>query len=982
MLKVRTTRSRFLSVISGLLSAVFIVLSVFGAVDTSDKKSSAVDPIRWIMCNMWGDQSLPSYIYLGTQSDALAYTVLSKSALNSSDKDDVRTGLNGILTVVGFNFEKANEQILGHSLDPSTGVDTDSKKNGSNAQKTIEEAKKNYNKGPQLNFFDRFGVAGLNFSGYAGEWKYLAVQVCQDVDPIDTRSNIFYEGRLDPKSTFEDVGNSQDIRSLQFGGFGKNFLINSADNIANWIFNIVKLMVVLTVVLIGFSFSDITSVMGINDLLANNSNGGIFGALYNSFFTPLIVLAIAGTGVRIGYLGIVKREFRGAFNVLFRTIALFFAAVAFSVWPGTLIGLPNTITTYVQSIVLTSVNSGLSSNGSQGLCTTYSGDLITDTGNPQSDLEKAGKNMQSAVGCQFWYNYLLRPWAKGQFGVEWNQLFANGKTPDWAPAGSSEIKSDKKNEVFVAGDKPLGGLAAVPLGNGKYVNNWALLQISTQTNAHGPITQEGQWAKYYNGSAEDWWRIVDVLSNYTESTKTESVGGSGSGANVNDEVSYVLPDAANPLPEWNDWTGNTAYNRIGIALLALVVGGIGLAGPLIFSLFTAVTAFGTAFLLTIAPIMFLFGCWGDKGWNIFKGWGEMVLNTIFKRIGFGLLLALSISITITILNMFTQIGWAQGVLLLMIASLLLIASRREIVDIFKVSFSNGAFRGSTDKFTSGIKRFGSTVGSVGGSAAAGGISAKKYGGGFLQGAASGVKTDLKNKLYMSRVGREAMSIYQTTKGFDEEDLSQNTCAICGKKLTDQNISGYGDNIVGLMEDGSYCCKECLDDDRAPNAVEVMFNEKKPEKTESVYSGEEAKKALNDLRRISSKNKEGKISEEDRRRVVSNVSRLAATAAAEVNSYTFNKGSTPDIPDELRPYIKENLLNVAWENLGEGKDDPATAAMFIQEYYSEAFYAWAVDQFAEQFIQELDPTSSRDDDQSAHSLFKAMVNEKTPYSPDK
>ena len=70
-----------------------------------------------------------------------------------------------------------------------------------------------------------------------------------------------------------------------------------------------------------------------------------------------------------------------------------------------------------------------------------------------------------------------------------------------------------------------------------------------------------------------------------------------------------------------------------------------------------------------APVFLLFACWADKGWEIFKGYAALFLNTWLKRIAVAFLLVLSLIINSVAINLMNDTSWWQGIIM-MVALLL------------------------------------------------------------------------------------------------------------------------------------------------------------------------------------------------------------------------------------------------------------------------------------------------------------------------
>ena len=174
---------------------------------------------------------LTKKIYMmSDETDYFHYLTRSKSAIAKTQSVD-RSVLNRLLATAGFDFNGANEAILGREISATSLSEISS-----------EEANKS---APRVSAFDRFGMSGLTWSSYAGEWKYNHVDVCstsQEVSP--TNYGAFYGGRLEPKSSHNEVSTSKDARSIQFAnGFGAIFGSTFMNILANSFFAVAKLVV-------------------------------------------------------------------------------------------------------------------------------------------------------------------------------------------------------------------------------------------------------------------------------------------------------------------------------------------------------------------------------------------------------------------------------------------------------------------------------------------------------------------------------------------------------------------------------------------------------------------------------------------------------------------------------------------------------------------------------------------------------------------
>lgn len=807
--KLAKFRARPVTTSLALVMAVFFLFSSFlvnifpSTQQQQGSQAQAFDLDQWVAC-WFGDDSIPVMMYELTHTDKLQFELRSKSAITSGISD-VDGALNSIISIVsGHDFQEINEGILGTSLDPL------------NPNEDLEEADSEeiFNTGARVNPYDRFGVAGLNFTSYAGEWRYVIVDVCGSGEPTDPKAGAFYEDRLEPQSTWDDIPNSADIRTQQFDkGFTNQFMSALWNVTANWVFAVTKFIVTMTIVLVNFSFTDIVSVMGLDDLLAGDgtdSDTGLFGMLFDGLFMPLVLIAFFATGVHIAVQAF-KRNVRKSFGGLVRSLVLFFVAFILAASPAFWISVPNAMVTTVQSIVITSLNSSLA--GGSGICETdvANAKIVTnESADEASILEQASTNMSSSISCQFWQTFLLTPWAQGQWGTTWSNVWAQDADPD--------IQNMSDWDYLENGNAEMVGDAAVPVGNEEFINNWAIFNISTNTNAHSPLDHPGERSKITNGVSNDWYRIVDAVANYQEEDVPYIVEGTGPYGGTN-ETEITQPRDVPVTDEWNSWTGNESASRIWTAASSVAIAGIGLAAPLLFSFLSAVYSIGVSLLTALAPLFLLLGVWADRGWEMTKGWFSLLVNTMIARVVLGALLAVSIALTMGAIRMMDTIGWWQGMLMVILISVILLQSRHRILNAVQVMRAGTAdFSQTARSLVSRTTGLGKGVARAGFSGVAGGVVAKRHGGSGWRGATQALGTEFRNQLYRHPTTHRALGQYEEAKMADRAIEAPRAmtghyfCNACGAKIS-ATPDRFGTPIFhGARDDnGNIYCAQCFND---------------------------------------------------------------------------------------------------------------------------------------------------------------------------
>ena len=428
-----------------ILSVLLLFLSLF----TPPQRVEAQGVVEWVFCKFKGEEFVKA-----KDTDVIPFLIRSKSAFGGQDSVE-KNPLNQMLQFAGFNIMglKDNEEIATP--------------------------------------FEKFGMSGLNFTSYGGEWKYYNISPC-DSDgfegmPADDYGR-FYAGRIEPQETFTQVADSPDPRVAQFNrGAGAQIWTIFQDKIANIIFSINKIIVTILLVFLGLSFENIPEKIGFGIDIQKN----ILSDLYTNLFLPLFILISIIIGVIILYRGIVKREFRRSLTTAALSIGIFIVAIIIGLRPQ-IVAWPNLIATTGQSLILGAFNQ---SNGSDEICSTAAGVRELDFTNPDAGLKQLGTNMKSSIGCRVWNNFLLKPWIQGQFGSD---------------ARYNDLSSEKiPAEEWIGEPK-------VTLGPSKSLNNWGIFALSVNTDRHETV--KGVQSPLVNGVHKDFYRIIDALSgvNYTE----------------------------------------------------------------------------------------------------------------------------------------------------------------------------------------------------------------------------------------------------------------------------------------------------------------------------------------------------------------------------------------------------------------------------------------------------------------------------------
>lgn len=784
LVKIRSARFSRVLLVVGLLFGVFFS---FGALRVeSETRVDAFGGFSDIICAFGRDNTIVQ-MYQLLASEDIYFNLFSKSAVSSIDKVDDNV-LNSILEVTGVSYQRVNEDVLGRSIYPEYRGD-----------ETPPEELPEFNKGAKVNPFDRFGVAGLSWSNYIGEWKYYMYHVC-DKEPniIDPKVNEFYDGRLEPMTTFSSHKESKDPRTLavQNSHFA-DFSLAVSTNFANSIFWVTKFIVAITVFVVGLTFGNIGEMFGINKFLFDSGTGtGLLPHLFDNIYFQFIVLVYALFGLWIILRFIKDRAIRDIFSSLGRSLFFFILSIFVATLPGLFVNLPNTIAVIAQGAVISSFAENITT--SSGLCETQvgalsisqqTGEASNQVAGYQTSLQSVSQEMRSVIGCVLWEELLLEPWSQGQFGKSYKELWGNNAS---IPPGGSSLGNNNDAEV---------GDPKVPVGNGEFVENWAIFQVSTQTNVHSPINHDGQLSRIFNGVNGDWYRVVDALSGYKEHTIENAAG---------ESISVQAPDVK-VHDSWGTWIGVDS-GRIGLALSSLLIAFFAVLPMLVFAGGAVVAAIASMITMAVAPIMLLFASGVGPMWETFKAWWALLVKLVVTRIVLGILTVLSMIFVSAGLDVLGRVGWWQGFMIIVILSIALIASKNRILEMVTSGLVAGkAFMSSNEKFTSLRKTSKETVAS----GVVGGIAAKRSGGSFFKGAKTGSgQTFRRHTAYSNQFSRQFYTTKESIDTTRDKHGSRNKfCVSCGKLL--KTFTNEDHQVDAYMYDGDYYCQDCYDLGLAP-----------------------------------------------------------------------------------------------------------------------------------------------------------------------
>lgn len=488
-----------------LMSIVLILGSVLTTSGILNSVSADNNPESWVTCR--NDlQEMGAYNL--SQTDAAAFALRSKSSLVVNGQDKVADNIfNKIMQVGGFSFGEKGE-----------------------------------------NPFTLFGFAGLNLTSYPGEWKYVQIDGCVDNTQSEggysSNYGQFYEGRYEPQSSFHETSTSLDIRTQQYDkGLAHAISLTIRDGFVNIFLDIVKFIIAITVTMVGVSFSNTSEMIGLSGEMIQS----IFSSLFYGIFRPFVFIMVTLTAGHLFYSAVVKKQIRMALQNFIKICVIFVLSIMLSLKPE-LLELPGKLANFSQAILVSTITGAVVEDNP--MCNTTVKNIGSSSPRTAEDsygesvtwLEKVGTDTRDAVGCALWSEFVFSPWVN----IQWNDNYENLES----------IGNENSDWV---------GTPTVHLSEGKSIDNWALFQLSTQTDKHTPLAESTRGR--VEGLSPDWWRIVDAISNIQYKPMAGAGGETGT---FSEDVMRFLPDIQTELQ--NNGL-DSSYATVLLGILSVESGG-------------------------------------------------------------------------------------------------------------------------------------------------------------------------------------------------------------------------------------------------------------------------------------------------------------------------------------------------------------------------------------------------------------------------
>lgn len=334
---------------------------------------------------------------------------------------------------------------------------------------------------------------------------------------------------------------------------------------------------------INLSFNPILDALGIDDIIVKLIEG-----FRESLFFPLVTLFIGLAGIQIIWnIGRKKDYQTQAVSLLMLCLTIIFGTVLMFK-PEQTIRAVDTLPAMIESAIMGSIFS-IGNRSEDNLC--YATGSISGTDFKDLSGQRSGGNTNlgtRVLMCENWKTFAFNPWVRGQWGTDYENLFA-------ANTGKTNMMKNT-NEALV-------GNASVNMGGKVTEQNWALYQLdlmSSGTAYYKDLTTP-------TGRVDpNMYRLVDLQA------------GPNNGAGTDPRY-------------FSDWSGN-GFNRAVIGPFAGLIGIFGAVVIIAYSIAKIQIAFVTTLMLVLIPFMFLFGIHPTMGRTKLKAYMGSILGLMIQRI--------------------------------------------------------------------------------------------------------------------------------------------------------------------------------------------------------------------------------------------------------------------------------------------------------------------------------------------------------------
>lgn len=455
--------------------------------------------------------------------------------------------------------------------------------------------------------------------------------VCLDEngkDMIDANGNFRYVFKEDGELT----DNCGEIRApIQDGFFGNGYIAGEQDlpgidtrreafdpsvfnvifspsitfnYVSNFFLSITSFTTRLSNTLLNLSFSPVLETIGVDKIVIDLIEG-----FRDSVFLPASVIVAGTAAVYILARSVKQRQYRGAFRDFLMIVVIFVLGVVMMFAPERTLRLVDNGPAEIEQIFIGSVFGSFQEFDDQ-LCTATdsvaSGAESTD---PESENDaNSPKAVVRQLMCENWRVFAFNPWVAGQWGEDFNKLYA-----------SNQEDIDENNKLSNT-NTDLVGDAEVVMGNDTSVHNWALYQLSLQSTGTGTTID---YSKPSGTLDPNMYRIVDMQMGPDNGEGTDS--------------SYATM-----------WSGNDPGIRLFVAGFSTMSSIFGFIAVASYSVTKILLSIMTTFILLALPFVFLVALFPGRGVQTLWKYLMTLIGLIVQRVVLVLALAVMMRVLISL----------------------------------------------------------------------------------------------------------------------------------------------------------------------------------------------------------------------------------------------------------------------------------------------------------------------------------------------
>lgn len=389
---------------------------------------------------------------------------------------------------------------------------------------------------------------------------------------------------------------------------------------------------------INLTFSPVFETLGLDKMVVT-----LIGTFRDSIFFPLVALMVGVTGIMALWSAGKNRDYGRQAVSLLLMAGTIMSGVFLMFRPEQTVKLVDDVPSQIETAIIGSIFAV--GNGTEDELCTASGTVgsAKGAGLDGQELSYSPHDATRTLMCENWRIFAFNPWVAGQWGTDFSHLYAaeSGKTTRLANTNGSLV-----------------GDAAVNMGGGATVKNWALYQLDVASSG----TASKRDATVRAGATDrNFYRIVDLQA------------GPNKGAGTDSRYFQV-------------WSGKSVGGRLAAAFFSPIVAGVGATTVIVYSVAKIQIAFVTIIMLLLLPIMFLLGIHPTMGRMKLKAYLGTIIGLTIQRIVLVLVMAVMFRLLIGFGNLSTN--YMMNALVLVTVCIAFLRLRKPLLNMVFESVSN------------------------------------------------------------------------------------------------------------------------------------------------------------------------------------------------------------------------------------------------------------------------------------------------------